>query len=152
MRVSSVQRRYLLPRTPTVRPVGTPTVTLRRWDKDLCASDVTIRDGFSRSDAHLRFIPFSAGTRWVPTTPNCRTNGSKVEYLKIQATSESRRQSSSGKECCHFNKRYISRNMSARDLHEQRFAGGESVACTRSARYPLGETLHWVMRALLLLE
>jgi hypothetical protein len=83
MRVSSVQRCYLVPRTPTVRPVGTTTVTLRRWDKDLCASDVTIRDAFSRSDAHLRFFPFSAGTRWVPTTPNCRTNGSKLEYLKI---------------------------------------------------------------------
>src|SRR5687767_10450765 len=39
MKVSSVQRRYLVPRTPTVRPMGTITVTLRLWDKDLHASD-----------------------------------------------------------------------------------------------------------------
>src|SRR5918997_7123329 len=82
MRVFSVQRRYLVPRKPTVRPLGTTTVTLRRWDKDLCASDVTIRDAFSRLDAHLRFSPFSAGTRWVPTSPNYRTNGIKLEYLR----------------------------------------------------------------------
>ena len=62
MRVSSVQRRYLVPHTPTVQPMGTITVTLRLWDKDLHASDLTTRDGFNRSEAHLSIFPFSAGT------------------------------------------------------------------------------------------
>jgi len=47
MRVSSVQRRYLVPHTPTVQPMGTITVTLRLWDKDLHAPDLTTRDGFN---------------------------------------------------------------------------------------------------------
>jgi hypothetical protein len=79
MRVSSVQRRYLGLRTPTVRPMGTITMTLRLWDKDLHVSYLTSRDGFNWSDAHLSIFPFSAGTRWVSTTVNCRTFGSKVE-------------------------------------------------------------------------
>src|SRR5918993_344044 len=120
MRVSSVQRCYLVPRTPTVRPVGTTTVTLRRWDKDLCASDVTIRDAFSRSDAHLRFFPFSAGTRWVPTAPNCRTNGGKIEHLQTQPASRSRSaRFLSGKEPSLPNKEGISRNMIAPELRRE---------------------------------
>src|SRR5215203_4009465 len=59
MRVSFVQRRYLVPRTPTVRPMDTTTVTLRRRDMDLHASDLTIRDGFNRSDAHLSILSHS---------------------------------------------------------------------------------------------
>ena len=153
MRVSSVQRRYLVPHTPTVQPMGTITVTLRRWDKDLHASGLTTRDGFNRSDAHLSIFPFSAGTRWVSTSLNYRTNGSKVEYLKMQATSESRSPGFTGKVCWNSNEECISRHMIARDLHRQRFSGGarggESFACTSSGRNPLGETLHWVMRDLL---
>jgi hypothetical protein len=57
MTVSSVQRRYLGPRTPTVRPMGTITVALRRWDKDLYASDLTTRDGINSSDDHLSIFP-----------------------------------------------------------------------------------------------
>ena len=104
MRVSFVQHRYLAPRTPTVHPMGTFTVTLRLWDKDLQASDLTIRDGFHRSDAHLSIYPFSAATRWVSTTVNCRTDGRKVEYLKMLLTSQSRSPGFTGKECCHSNK------------------------------------------------
>jgi hypothetical protein len=80
MIVSSVQRRYLVPHTPTVRPMGTTTASPRRWDKGLYASDLTTRDGCNRSDAHLLFFPFSAGTRWISTLLYCRTKGSKVEY------------------------------------------------------------------------
>jgi hypothetical protein len=104
MRVSSVQRRYLVPHTPTVQPMGTITVTLRLWDKDLHAPDLTTRDGFNRSEAHLSIFPFSAGTRWVATTVNCRTNGRKVEYLKMLPTSQNRSPGCTGKECCHSNK------------------------------------------------
>jgi hypothetical protein len=57
MSVSSVRRRYLGLRTPTVRPMGTTTVTLRRWDMVLRASDLTTRDGFNWSDAHLSIFP-----------------------------------------------------------------------------------------------
>jgi hypothetical protein len=32
-------------------------VSLRRWDKDLYASDPTTRDGFDWSDAHLLILP-----------------------------------------------------------------------------------------------
>jgi hypothetical protein len=37
--------------------MGTLTVSLRRWDKGLCASDLTTRDGCNRSDAHLLIYP-----------------------------------------------------------------------------------------------
>jgi hypothetical protein len=30
---------------------------------------------------------------------------------------------------------------------QQKFPGGDPLACTRPARNPLGETLHWVMKA-----
>ena len=45
MTVSSLQRRFLVPRTPTIRPMGTITASPRRWDKGLYASDLTTRDG-----------------------------------------------------------------------------------------------------------
>jgi hypothetical protein len=59
MRISSVQRRYLVPRTPTVRRMDTTTVTLRRWDMHLHAFKLTIRDSISWSDAHLSILSHS---------------------------------------------------------------------------------------------
>jgi hypothetical protein len=74
----------------------------------------------------------------------------------MQATSESRSPSFIGKECCHSNKEFISRNMIARDLHEQsttsvcgRREGRQVCYVFGSERNPLGETHHWVMRVLL---
>jgi hypothetical protein len=55
--ISSVQRRYLGLRTRTVLPMGTITVTPRRWDRNLYASDLTTLDGFNWSDAHLLVLP-----------------------------------------------------------------------------------------------
>ena len=59
MRVSSVQRCYIGLRPPTLRPTGTITVRLRRWDMILHAPELTARDGFDWSDAHLSILSHS---------------------------------------------------------------------------------------------
>src|SRR5918999_4837076 len=137
---------YLGLRNPSVRPMGTVTVTLCHWDRVLHASSLTTRDGFNRSDAHLSIFPFSAGNRWVSTSHNYRTNGSKVEYLKMQATSEGRSPGFTGKMCWNSNEECISRHMIARDLHREWFSGGarggEPFACTSSGRNPLARIIH----------
>jgi hypothetical protein len=42
--------------------MGTITVTLRLWDKDLRVSGLTTRDGFNWSDAHFSIFPILSRT------------------------------------------------------------------------------------------
>jgi hypothetical protein len=91
MSVSSVRRRYLGLRTPTVRPMGTTTVTLRRWDMVLRASDLTTRDGFNWSDAHLSIFPILSRNPVIPIVLDYRIDDSIIVCLRLQSAAESRK-------------------------------------------------------------
>jgi hypothetical protein len=107
MTVSSLQRRFLVPRTPTIRPMGTITASPRRWDKGLYASDLTTRDGCNRSDAHLLIFPILSRNPMGFDNLILLHKRQQSRILNMQATSESLNPRFTGKLCCHSNEEWI---------------------------------------------
>jgi hypothetical protein len=86
MRFSFVQRRYLEPRTLTIRLMRYHCVTATPQDKNSYSSLMMITDHSNRPNADLYF-PFSAGTRWVSTNVDYCTSDSKSGNLREEEAS-----------------------------------------------------------------
>ena len=136
------QRRFLVPRTPTIRPMGTITASPRCWDKGLYASDLTTRDGCNRSDAHLLIFPILS--RNLMGFDNLILSHKRQQSRILNMpTSENRNPRFTGKLCCHSNEECIHDCSRPAQTEHHKCLRAAILLRVRLREKSLGETLHW---------